>query len=140
MATMDRTIYKQHRELVINQDELRIWLNRVSKNRDVLVQRFDGSLGQLRLPMRLRRRSGGQLAWRNVAVRGRDQRDWDLAYYRDQLVAMPQSVLTKLQQFEEERILVNLNLSILYHELGQIEAARKKISRLNEAGLALNDS
>ncbi len=104
-------------------------LSLVSVNRDKLVQVFDRQLGGLRLPMRLRRRSGGMLAWRNVSANPAQQRDHDLPHYEQQLIHLPQSVQDKLLQFEQRRILINLNLSLAQHEKKQLTSAAKKIVR-----------
>ena len=102
-------------------------LSQVSVSRDNLVQSFDRQLGVLRLPMRLRRRSGGMLAWRNVSVNPAQQRDHDLMHYEQKLIQLPQSVQDKLMQFEQHRILVNLNLSLVQHEKKQLTSAASKI-------------
>jgi len=102
-------------------------LSQVTVNRDKLVQAFDRQLGGLRLPMRLRRRSGGMLAWRNVSATSTQQRDHDLSYYNQQLIHLPQPVQDNLLQFEQQRILINLNLSLAQHEKKQLTSAAAKI-------------
>lgn len=118
---------RQYRELWDRIAVIDSELSHARFERDQLIETFDQSLGGLRLPMRLRRRSGGLLAWRNIAKRGREQRDLDLDQYQDDLVCLPQSIRSTLLRIEKQRILINLNLSLLQHESKQLKQAIKKI-------------
>ncbi|MBT6050900.1 MAG: DUF3158 family protein, partial [Candidatus Scalindua sp.] len=69
----------------------------------------------------------GLLAWRNIATRSSKQRDYDLLHYRDDLGRLPQTVRNQLLQFDKQRILLNLNWSMLQHESKQLNQAAKKI-------------
>ena len=120
-------MYQNYVSVVDAISKLNTRMSRVSAGRDKLVQTFDHQLGGLRLPMRLRRRSGGMLAWRNVSMNPAQQRDHDLLHYEQQLAALPQSVQDQLMQFEQQRILINLNLSLVQHEKKQLTSAATKI-------------
>ncbi len=127
MAISGPVIFRQYRDLFIRLDSIKTDINKTNADRDRLIEVFDASLGGLRLPMRLRRRSGGLLSWRNIALRGRDQRDHDLVFYQDGLRRLPQVVRQELLELEKRRILLNLNLSLLQHESKQLNRALKKI-------------
>jgi len=118
---------RQYRELWDRIAVIDSQLSHARFERDQLIETFDQSLGGLRLPMRLRRRSGGLLAWRNIAKRGREQRDLDLDQYQDDLACLPQSIRSGLLRIEKQRILINLNFSLLQHESKQLKQAIKKI-------------
>jgi hypothetical protein len=118
---------RQYREIWNRLSVLETDLSKACFERDQLIETFDQTLGGLRLPMRLRRRSGGLLAWRNIAKRGREQRDLDLSQYQNDLVHLPQSIRSALLGIEKQRIFINLNLSLLQHESKQLKQAIKKI-------------
>ena len=118
---------RQYREVWNRLAVVESEIKKTTFERDLLILEFDQSLGGLRLPMRLRRRSGGLLAWRNIAKRGRAQRDLDLSQYKDELAYLPQSIRSTLLRIEKQRILINLNLSLLQHESKQLNQAIKKI-------------
>ncbi len=120
-------IYRHFRDLAARQASLASELGHLQAERDRLVGEFDASLGRLRLPMRLRRRSGGLLAWRNIAAHGRRQRDKDLADYPE-LLHMPQPIQNRLMRFEKKRLLINLNLSVTLMELKQVTLTQKKFA------------
>ncbi len=118
---------RQYREIWDRLSVIESGIQKITFERDQLIQYFDQSLGGLRLPMRLRRRSGGMMTWRNIAKHGREQRDLDLSQYQDDLVHLPQSIRSALLRIEKQRILINLNLSLLQHESKQLKQAIKKI-------------
>ncbi|NNE63655.1 MAG: DUF3158 family protein [Gammaproteobacteria bacterium] len=120
-------MYQNNKDIIGALDQADYQLNQLKRNRDALIQSFDESLGKLRLPMRLRKRSGGQLAWRNIATRSRGQRDLDLSAYKNDLVRMPQPIQRQLMNFERKRIVMNLNLSLVQHERQQLRHAATKI-------------
>ena len=119
---------RQYREIWDRLSVIESGIQKITFERDQLIQYFDQSLGGLRLPMRLRRRSGGMMTWRNIAKHGREQRDLDLSQYQDDLVHLPQSIRSALLRIEKQRILINLNLSLLQHESKQLKQAIKKIN------------
>ncbi len=119
--------YRNYRDLAARRDILESGLAHLRIERDQLVTEFDASLGKLRLPMRLRRRSGGLLAWRNIAMRGRNQRDRDLVDYPE-LANLPQEIRDRIEQFEKRRLMINLNLSVTLMELKQIALTQKKFA------------
>ncbi len=120
-------MYQKHKDIIEALDQTTHQLNHVKRDRDSLIQSFDDSLGKLRLPMRLRKRSGGLLAWRNTATRSRGQRDLDLSAYENDLARLPQPIQRQLLNFERRRIVMNLNLSLIQHERKQLRHATKKI-------------
>ncbi len=120
-------MYQRYQDIIAAIDLLTHRMNQIVRDRDELIELFDSTLGDLRLSMRLRRRSGGMIAWRNIAKRGRDQRHKDLAQYRDKLDLLPQPVKRQLLDFEKQRILINLNISIIQHEKAQLILAAEKI-------------
>ncbi len=121
-------VLRQYRDLLERLAAVDAELNRVRFERDRLVDQFDAAVQGYRLPMRLRRRSGGLLAWRNLARNGRDQRDRDLIQYRNEMEELPQSLRQELLRLEKQRILINLNLSLLKHESRQLRHAQEKIA------------
>ena len=127
MAISGSRMFRQYRDLFIRRDSIMSDRRKILIHRDRLIEVFDASLGGLRLPMRLRKRSGGLLAWRNIALRGRDQRDHDLVFYEDGLRRLPQVVRQELLELDKRRILLNLNLSLLQHESIQLNRALIKI-------------
>jgi|GEM_PF-2611284 len=120
-------IYRHFRDLAARQTSLESELGHLQAERDRLVGEFDASLGRLRLPMRLRRRSGGLLAWRNIAAHGSRQRDKDLVDYPE-LLHMPQPIQNRLMRFEKQRLLINLNLSVTLMELKQVTLTQNKFA------------
>lgn len=120
-------MYQNNKDIIGALQQADYQLNQVKRDRDALIQSFDESLGKLRLPMRLRKRSGGLLAWRNIATRSRGQRDLDLPAYKNDLVCMPQPIQRQLLNFERRRIVMNLNLSLVQHERKQLRQAAEKI-------------
>jgi len=120
-------MFRQYRDIFDRLEDVGLDIQKVTLEREQLIEYFNQSLGGLRLSMRLRKRSGGLLAWRNIAVRGNKQRDYDLLYYQNDLVRLPQTVKAELLQFEKKRILFNLNFSLLQHESKQLNRAFKKI-------------
>jgi len=129
-------VVRQYRDIWNRMAVVESDMQKATFDRDQLIETYDQSLGGLRLPMRLRRRSGGLLAWRNIAKRGREQRDMDLSQYMNDLGRLPQSVRSALLSIEKQRVLINLNLSLLQHESKQLKQAIKKIdlnSRLLES-------
>jgi len=118
---------RQYKEVFERLDNIGSDIRKVILQRDQLIKSFNQSLGGLRLSMRLRKRSGGLLSWRNIATGGTKQRDYDLAYYQSDLVRLPQTIKEDLLQFEKKRILLNLNYSLLQHESKQLNQALKKI-------------
>jgi len=102
--------------------------------RERMIEDCDARLAGLLLPMRLRRRSGGRLAWRNTARHGRDARDRDLEHYAAVLEALPQPVVDELRRIERERLLLNVNMSLVQHELRALRGVRQKIARLETSG------
>ncbi len=120
-------MYQKHKDIIETLDQTTHQLNHVRRDRDSLIQSFDDSLGKLRLPMRLRKRSGGLLAWRNTATRSRGQRDLDLSAYENDLARLPQPIQRQLINFERKRIVMNLNLSLVQHEQKQLRQASGKI-------------
>jgi len=120
-------VYQQYKDIVAGLESIQSRQQKVSHARDQLIGSFDTKLGSLRLPMRLRKRSGGLLAWRNIALYGRCQRDTDLIQYRDDLARLPQTIVQQLVGFDKGRIIVNANLSLLQHESRQLKQALKKI-------------
>jgi hypothetical protein len=119
-------VYQQYKDIVAGLESIQFRQQKVSHDRDQLIGSFDTKLGSLRLPMRLRKRSGGLLAWRNIALYGRCQRDTDLIQYRDDLARLPQTIVQQLLGFEKSRIIVNAILSLLQHESRQLKQAIKK--------------
>ena len=131
-------IYRNFRDLAARRETLESGLGRLQVERDRLIGEFDAGLGKLRLPMRLRRRSGGLLAWRNIAARGSRQRDKDLGDYPE-LRHLPQAIQDRLMRLEKQRLLINLNLSVTLMELKQLSLAQKKFAAntsLNHPGTA----
>ncbi len=120
-------MYQRYKDIIEGSVIVDEKIQRVVRDRDLLIESFNESLGYLRLSMRLRKRSGGQLAWRNIAVRGQDQRDQDLVQYQSDLVRLPQSIRQRLLDFDKQRIIINVNLSLLQHESRQLQLAQKKI-------------
>jgi hypothetical protein len=120
-------IYRHYRDLAASLETLQSELGQLQAERDRLVGEFDANLGKLRLPMRLRRRSGGLLAWRNIAVHGSRQRDKDLADYPE-LPGLPQQIQNRLMRFEKQRLLINLNLSVTLMEIKQVSLTQKKFA------------
>lgn len=127
MAIQEKVMFRQYREVLDRVENIDSNIRKVTLVREQLIDSFNESLGGLRLSMRLRKRSGGLLAWRNIAVRGNQQRDHDLLHYQNDLVRLPQTVRAELLQFEKKRILLNLNFSLLQHESKQLNHALKKI-------------
>ncbi|MBT7209426.1 MAG: DUF3158 family protein [Gammaproteobacteria bacterium] len=127
-------MFRQYKEIFDRLENVVSYIQKVTLERERLIESFDLSLGGLRLSMRLRRRSGGLLAWRNIAARGNKQRDYDLIHYQNDLERLPQTVKAELLQFEKKRILLNLNFSLLQHESKQLNHALKKIES-NTRGL-----
>lgn len=127
MAIQGSRMFRQYREVLDRVERVDSDIRKVTLVREQLIESFNQSLGGLRLSMRLRKRSGGHLAWRNIAIRGNKQRDFDLLHYQNDLVRLPQSVRQKLLHFEKKRILLNLNFSLLQHESKQLNRALKKI-------------
>jgi hypothetical protein len=121
---------RQYREIYDRSEIIGADIRKVTLEREQLIESFDQSLGGLRLPMRLRRRSGGLLAWRNIAIRGNKQRDYNLIHYQNDMVRLPQTVKTELLQLEKKRILLNLNFSLLQHESKQLNHALKKFDSI----------
>jgi len=105
-------MFRQYRDIFDRLEDVGLDIQKVTLEREQLIEYFNQSLGGLRLSMRLRKRSGGLLAWRNIAVRGNKQRDYDLLYYQNDLVRLPQTVKAELLQFEKKRILFNLNYEL----------------------------
>ena len=132
-------MFRQYRDIFDRLESVGTEVQKITIDRERLIESFDQSLGGLRLSMRLRKRSGGLLAWRNIAVRGNKQRDYDLLHYQNDLGRLPQTVKAKLLQFEKKRILFNLNFSLLQHESKQLNHALKKIES-NTSNLESIDS
>jgi predicted Zn-dependent peptidase len=120
-------VFRQYRDIFERIENVREDIRKTIFMREQLIETFNQSLGGLRLSMRLRKRSGGLLAWRNIATRSSKQRDYDLLHYRDDLGRLPQTVRNQLLQFDKQRILLNLNWSMLQHESKQLNQAAKKI-------------
>ncbi|MBT4195008.1 MAG: DUF3158 family protein [Gammaproteobacteria bacterium] len=120
-------MFRQYRDIFERIENVREDIRKTIFMREQLIETFNQSLGGLRLSMRLRKRSGGLLAWRNIATRSSKQRDYDLLHYRDDLGRLPQTVRNQLLQFDKQRILLNLNWSMLQHESKQLNQAAKKI-------------
>ncbi len=120
-------MFRQYRDIFDRLESVGTEVQKITIDRERLIDSFNQSLGGLRLSMRLRKRSGGLLAWRNIAVRGNKQRDYDLLHYQNDLERLPQTVKAELLQFEKKRILFNLNFSLLQHESKQLNRALKKI-------------
>lgn len=120
-------MYQRYKDIIVGSEIVEDKIQRAVRDRDLLIESFNESLGNLRLSMRLRKRSGGLLAWRNIAIRGKAQRDFDLVQYRSDIARLPQSIRLKLLDFEKRRIVINLNLSLLQHEKRQLQQAIKKI-------------
>ena len=97
-------MFRQYKEIFDRLENVVSYIQKVTLERERLIESFDLSLGGLRLSMRLRRRSGGLLAWRNIAARGNKQRDYDLIHYQNDLERLPQTVKAELLQFEKKRI------------------------------------
>ena len=127
MAIQDRKMFRQYRDIFDRLESVGSDIQKVTLEREQLIVSFNQSLGGLRLPMRLRKRSGGLLAWRNIAIRENKQRDYDLLHYQVDMVRLPQPVKTELLQLEKKRILLNLNFSLLQHESKQLNQVLKKI-------------
>ena len=104
------------REVLLRMDQVEKELGQVKLERDQLVQAFDASLGKYRLPFRLRRRSGGQIFWRNTASRPERQRDKPLSEYAEILAQLPGKVVGTLLTLEKKRLICNANFLLLQHE------------------------
>jgi hypothetical protein len=120
-------VYQQYRDIVAGLESIQSRQQKVAHARDQLIGSFDTKLGNFRLPMRLRKRSGGLLAWRNIALCSQSQRDADLVQYQDDLARLPQTIVILLVGFEKSRIIVNDNLSLLQPETRLLKQALKKI-------------
>jgi len=120
-------MYQKYKDIIEAIDSNSDKVSQLNLDRDTLIQNFDETLGGLRLPMRLRKRSGGMITWRNIARRGQDQRELDLAAYENDLIRLPQTIREQLLHYEKKRILLNLNISLIQHEKKQLSLAAKKI-------------
>jgi hypothetical protein len=120
-------IYNNYREIIDGLVTVESDLNSLYQVRENLIQSFDQALGQLRLPMRLRKRSGGYIAWRNIAARGKDQRDYNLSEYQSGFDHLPQPIQRQILDYDKNRLLFNLNWSTLSHEKKQLEVVIQKL-------------
>ena len=120
-------MYQKYKDIIEAIDSNSDKVSQLNMDRESLIHDFDKTLGGLRLPMRLRKRSGGMITWRNIARRGQDQRELDLAAYEHDLIRLPQTIREQLLHYEKKRILLNLNISLIQHEKKQLSLAAKKI-------------